>query len=178
MAKPYQFMSGATSFNSNLFEAEHLMVEDDIASHDIRSRISFGNYIKQFAANEEVQHHAKNRPAMTLKPFWRMSISCNEEPENLMILPPMDDSLADKMTILKAYRKPLPMPTETPEERSAFQAKVRSELAAYLYYLLNLEIPKELRAPRYGVVAYQNPEIVKAMKNTAPEFRLLELIDR
>jgi Family of unknown function (DUF5906) len=177
MAKPYQFMSGATSFNSNLFEAEHLMVEDDIASHDIRSRRSFGNYIKQFAANEEVQHHAKNKQAMTLKPYWRMSISCNEEPENLMILPPMDDSLTDKMIILKAYRKPMPMPTETPEQRSAFQAKVRRELPAYLHHLLNLEIPEELRAPRYGVVAYQNPEILKAMNEIAPQFQLLELID-
>jgi hypothetical protein len=69
MAKPYQFMSGATPFNGNLFEAEHLMVEDDIASSDIRSRRSFGNYIKQFSANEEVQHHAKGKQAMTLKPF-------------------------------------------------------------------------------------------------------------
>ena len=53
---------------------------------------------------------------MTLKPFWRMSISCNEEPENLMILTPMDDSLADKMIILKAYRNPMPMPQSTRAE--------------------------------------------------------------
>jgi hypothetical protein len=177
MAKPYLFMSGATSFNSNLFEAEHLMVEDDIASCDIRSRRSFGNYIKQFAANEQVQHHAKNKQAMTLKPFWRMSISCNEEPENLMILPPIDDSLADKMIILRAYRSPMPMPTETPEERNAFQARIRSELPAYLDYILKREIPQKLRAPRYGVVSFQNPEILRAMNDIAPEFQLLELID-
>jgi hypothetical protein len=106
-----------------------------------------------------------------------MSISCHEEPENLMILPPLDDSLADKMIILKAYRNPMPMPTETPEERAAFQAKIRSELPAYVHYLLMLEIPEKLRAPRYGVQAYQNEEIVKAMNNIAPEFQLLELID-
>jgi len=64
MAKPYLFMSGQTSFNSDLFEAEHLMIEDDVASCDIRARTTFGTYIKQFTANEEVQHHAKNRPAI------------------------------------------------------------------------------------------------------------------
>ena len=31
-ARPYQFMSGLTSFNSDLFEAEHLMIEDEQAS--------------------------------------------------------------------------------------------------------------------------------------------------
>jgi hypothetical protein len=58
-------MSGATAFNGNLFEAEHLMIEDDVGSFDIRARRHFGAYLKQFTANEGVQHHAKNRQAMT-----------------------------------------------------------------------------------------------------------------
>jgi hypothetical protein len=178
MAKPYQFMSGATPFNGNLFEAEHLMVEDDIASSDIRARRNFGAHIKQFSANEEVQHHAKGKQAMTLKPFWRMSISCNEEPENLAILPPIDDSLMDKMIILKAFRNPMPMPTETPEERAAFQAQIRAELPAYVYHLLRMEIPRELRASRYGVRTFQNPELLKELNEIAPEYRLLELVDQ
>jgi Family of unknown function (DUF5906) len=178
MAKPYLYMSGQTSFNSNLFEAEHLMIEDDIASTDIRARRTFGTYIKQYTANDEVQHHAKNKAAMTLRPFWRLSISCNEEPENLSILPPMDDSLFDKMIILKAERKPMPMPTETYGERVAFQEKIKSELPSYLNYLLKLAVPSELRASRYGILAYQNPDIMKAMNDIAPECRLLELIDQ
>lgn len=148
MAKPYLFMSGQTSFNSNLFEAEHLMVEDDIASCDIRSRRTFGTYIKQFTANEEVQHNAKNKQAMTRRPFWRISISCNEEPENLSILPPIDDSLLDKVIMLKADRKPMPMRTETHEERGAFQKRLKSELPAYLAYLIKLQVPEELQASR------------------------------
>jgi len=112
MAKPYQFMSGATPFNSNLFEAEHLMIEDDVASSDIRSRRNFGAHLKQFTANEGVQHHAKGRPAMTLIPFWRVSVSLNDEPENLAIIPPIDDSLSDKIILCKVSRHELPMPTE------------------------------------------------------------------
>jgi hypothetical protein len=117
-AKPYQFMSGATTFNGNLFEAEHLMIEDDVGSFDIRARRHFGAYLKQFTANEGVQHHAKNRQAMTLKPFWRVSISCNDEPESLMILPPIDESLSDKVIIFQAKKKPMPMPTQTDEIRT------------------------------------------------------------
>ena len=41
------------------------MIEDDVGSFDIRARRHFGAYLKQFTANEGVQHHAKNRQAMT-----------------------------------------------------------------------------------------------------------------
>jgi hypothetical protein len=36
----------------------------------------------------------------------------------------------------------------------------------------------ELRGARYGVVTYQNPELLKEMNEIAPEYRLLELIDQ
>src|SRR5208282_3476396 len=51
-AKPYRYMSGATEFNGELFGAEHLMIEDDIASCDNRARRNFGNRIKQFTVDE------------------------------------------------------------------------------------------------------------------------------
>jgi hypothetical protein len=178
MAKPYQFMSGQTSFNGNLFEAEHLMIEDDIASCDIRARRQFGAHKKQFTANEGVQHHAKNRQARTLNPFWRISVSCNDEPENLAILPPIDDSLADKLIVFRAYRKPMPMPTESLEERAAFQSRIMAELPAYLYHLMRIIIPQELRASRYGVCTFQNPDLLKELNEIAPEYRLLELVDQ
>jgi hypothetical protein len=37
-----------------------------------------------------------------LKPFWRLSITLNDEPENLLILPPLDESLGDKIMLLRA----------------------------------------------------------------------------
>jgi hypothetical protein len=58
-------MSGQTAFNANLFEAEHLMIEDDVASSDIKARRSFGAHLKQITATQEIQHHAKHRQALT-----------------------------------------------------------------------------------------------------------------
>jgi hypothetical protein len=62
-AKPYRYMSGATEFNSDLFGAEHLMVEDEVPSTDIRTRRIFGARIKDFMANELQSCHAKQRQA-------------------------------------------------------------------------------------------------------------------
>jgi hypothetical protein len=181
VAKPYRYMSGRTDFNGELFSAEHLMVEDEAPSTDLRSRRALGAHIKAFTVNQTQSCHVKNRQAITLAPFWRVSISVNDEPENLMILPPIsaseDDSLGDKIILLRAKLADVPMRTETLEQWSAFWETLMAELPAFLDFLLNWEVPKELRHPRYGMKTWHHPELLLALDALAPETRLLSLIE-
>jgi hypothetical protein len=175
---PFLAMSGATSFNSTLLENEHWLIQDEGAAPDQTSRRDMAASIKQATANDELPHHAKGKDLLTMTPFRRLSISCNEDPKYLRILPSMDGSLLDKVLVLKAYKAEMPMPTETNEEREAFRARISAELPAYLYYLLfKFQIPADLRDVRYGVKSYQNPEIMRLIEELDPEYRLLELID-
>lgn len=176
-AKPYQALTGGTSFNADLFGAEHLMVEDEQPATDINSRRKFGAAIKGVTVNEGQRLHAKHRDAILLKPFWRLSVSLNDETENLMVLPPVDDSLADKMILLKVSRSVMPMPSDTGEEREAFWGQLLKELPAFISFLESWKIPDTLRCPRFGVRHYHNPEILEALDALAPELRLLSLID-
>lgn len=176
-AKPYRYMSGQTPFNADLFAAEHLMIEDECGSTDLRPRREFGARIKDFTVNEVQSCHAKNRQALSLRPFWRLSISLNDEPENLMILPPMDESLNDKLTLLKVHRAQMPMPTDTNEARAAFWDALMAELPAFIGYLLHWKIPEPLRCPRFGVTTFHHPDILCAIDGISPESRLLSLID-
>ena len=176
-AKPHRYMSGLTPFNSDLFAAEHLVIEDEQASTDIRARRNFGEKIKEVTANEHQSCHAKNRTAITLSPFWRLSITLNDEPENLLILPPMDDSVQDKLTILKAEKYPMPHPTVTNQEREAFIEALTAELPHFVHFLLNWPIPEHLQSHRYGIAHYQHPEILEALTSSTPETELLELIN-
>jgi len=177
MAKPYLHFCGATPFNGELLEAVHLMIEDDIVKDDFGSRRNFGNKIKQVAANEGQVCHAKHKQALTLFPLWRISISCNDEPEQLMILPPMDPSLEDKLILLKATKAPMPMPSTTGEERRAFCEAIERELPHYLHHLLSMKIPLELEGGRFGVKAYQNAELMARLNELSAESQLLEIID-
>ena len=176
-AKPYQFMTGGTAFNADLFEAEHLMIEDDQSSTDTRARRNFGSKIKEFTVNDTQRCHPKGRQAITLSPFWRVSATVNNEPENLMVLPPLDESLLDKLMLFRAYKHPMPMPTDTNEERTAFLATLHGELSAFVGFLAKWEIPPHLRGSRFGVTHFHHPEIVEALNELAPEARLLSLID-
>ncbi len=176
-AKPYRYMSGATQFNGELFGAEHLMIEDECGSTDIRIRREFGTRIKDVTVNEVQSCHAKNRQALSLRPFWRLSISLNDEPENLMILPPIDEHLSDKIILLRTHKHPMPMDTETNEGRAAFWQALTAELPAFFHHLLQWEIPASMRCPRFGVKTFHHPVLLNAIDALSPELRLLSLID-
>jgi hypothetical protein len=176
-AKPYRYMSGATEFNGDLFGAEHLMIEDEFANTDIRTRRNFGARIKDFTVNQVQSCHGKNRPAVSLKPFWRVSISLNEEPENLLILPPIDESLEDKLILLKASKALLPDDIGTSAGREKYWAQLMAELPMFLDLLVNFKIPAALHSGRFGVKHFQHPGLLAAVNEMSPEMRLMGLID-
>jgi hypothetical protein len=94
-----------------------------------------------------------------------------------MILPPIDEHLSDKLILLKVTKISMPMPTRTDENRRAFRKAIATELPHYLAHLLKMDIPLELRGDRFGVLTYQNPELLGRLNELSPEFQLLELID-
>jgi hypothetical protein len=175
-AKPFRYMSGATSFNSELFQAEHLIIEDEVSSFYTSKRVEFGAKIKEITVNLTHSCHAKHKGAVQLKPLWRLSISLNDEPEHLQILPPIDDSIADKLMLLHVYKRPMPMPTRTPDERAEFRRTLSSELPAFVSWLLSYEIPRDLWNERYGVQTFHHPDVLEDVENLGPEMRLLEYL--
>ena len=177
-AQPYQFMCGATTFNADLFVAEHLTVEDVAESVGIAKRRAFGAQIKAFAVNREQHCHGKNQQALTLTPIWRVTISLNDDPERLLVLPPMDDDIADKVMLFKVTKKAMPMPTGTSDEIDAFWKALQAELPAFQHYIENWEIPEDLRSPRFGILHYHHPELLEALNALSPEMQLLEMIDK
>lgn len=171
-AKPYRYMTGGTTFNGDLARAEHWCIEDEHGSTDIRLRNKFGTAIKDVCANLTLSIHDKGRTAITLPTWRRLSVSVNRENENLQIVPPLNASLADKVTLLDCDRADLG--NDTPKTVAA----CRAELPAFLWWLLNeFEIPKRERCPRYGVKSYHSQKLFEVLVDMSPEHRLLSLID-
>jgi len=175
--RPHQLMSGGTGFNADLLRAEHLVLEDEQPSTDIRARRAFGSALKAIVANETQRLHAKHRDAIPVRALWRLTISLNDEPENLLVLPPVDESIADKVMLFRCRKTELPMPTSTGAEQAAFRARVEAEVPAMLAELLGWDVPADMRSERYGVKHYHQPDILATLNEMAPEFRLLALLD-
>jgi hypothetical protein len=174
VAKPTQFFNDRTNFNGDLVGAEHWLLSDETPARDIDSRRAFGNHIKGVAANSEVRTEIKFGHPVVLRPFRRGTVSLNDEDENIRTLPPMDESLEDKLMMFKCNFVRLPLPSG-----EAIEGAIAGELSGYVYYLLHEhEIREELRDQRFGIKAYHHPCVLEALSATAPETQLLQEIDK
>ena len=177
-ADAYLYVAGRSNFNSEMFRTEHLMLEDKSEStrHDARAEMACR--IKEITANPTQHCHGKNREGLQLDPIWRLSISLNDLPERMMVLPPLDEDIADKIILLKVTRRAMPMPAGTDAEKKAFREAVTRELPAFLHFLEQWEIPPQLRGDRFPIRHFHHPELLAMLEANSQEIRLLNLIDR
>jgi len=104
-----------------------------------------------------------------------LPISANDEPEKLLILPPMDDDLTDKIIILKFAKHGCRcLLLLVPREVHFGMPWLTSYPTIYSICLI-ARWPSELASDRYGVTHYHHPEIMEQLYPLTPEFRLLEL---
>jgi hypothetical protein len=179
-AKPYRYLSGGTDFNGELFEAEHLVLEDEFMSRRISDRQKLGAGIKNICVSSRSQScHRKNRQAINLPAWWRLSITLNDDPEALLVLPPLDEHVADKIILLRASRFDFPLPMDSAAAQGEFMDTCKAEIPAFLNWLLNsFTIPDALAAPRrYGVTSWHHPALKSELDTLSPESDLLALID-
>jgi hypothetical protein len=177
-AKCAPYLQGKTSFNGDLFGAEHLMLEDEHSETNVRSRRALASNIKQICVNVVQPCHPKHRPIINLSPFWRLTVSLNDEPERLLIIPPLAGDIADKIIILRCRAFAWPLPIATPEQWGRFTSALRGELPAFLHFLLSHRTPPAHHSDRYGVAAWHHPELSRALDETAPEAHLALVIAR
>lgn len=176
-ADPSAFLLGKTEFNSELVGAEHHLIEDMASALDTTARAFFGEQVKKAVVGDIMRGHAKGRDAITLSAFRRLSISMNDNPERMRVLPPISSDLRDKFLILRVQEGPWPCPMESPSDRAYFRDRILAEIPAFAYSLKSLEVPDEYRSRRFGVKAWQHPEIVAILNDGEPEFVLLCLAD-
>ena len=179
---PFAFMMGE-KFNYELAGAEHWRIEDPASTTDIRARRFFGAKLKEATVNSEISINQKGKDALLLTIGRRVTISVNDEPENLSVIPPLDDSIKDKIFLFKccAVVDGLAKFKDDKGEldRKALWQCVCDEVKVMRHWLVNGlgELPKELRNVRFGVKAWHHPELLAELANLAPESRLLSLLD-
>jgi hypothetical protein len=175
--RAYSYFSTQTGFNGDLFSSEHLILEDELASRDMRSRRQFGQSLKAVVANTVQRCRRMRCEGVGLRPFWRVTLSLNDSPEDLLVLPPMDDGFRDKVILLVVNYGPPPKPVKNLEDRAALWSALADELPAFLSHLDSWPIPAEIQNERYGVTQFHHPRILVALRELASEFRFLEIID-
>lgn len=180
---PFRYMMEITQFNKDLVSAEHWKIEDPASTTDIRTRRMFGNNLKNCAFTRDFPVHPKGKDAVNLPLFRRVSISVNDEPENLAVIPPLEGSINDKLMLFKCspalecfagFRR-----SEGGIDRKAVWAAFQAELPMIRAWLLktHARVPRKWQDDRCGVAYYLHPELETELCSLSPEHRLLQLID-
>lgn len=177
--KAGDYLLGRTEFSGYLFAGEHLMLSDEQADRDIRSRRAFGQRIKDTVANTLHSMHPKGKDPISMEARWRVSISVNDEAEHLQTLPPVADrDIRDKVHLLRCWPASIPVDEE---EKHEWLARIRAEVPAFLAHALALQVPPELMeasAARFGHREFHHPELLQRLNSFSPELHLLQLVDQ
>jgi hypothetical protein len=198
VARPYNRMIGRDQFNRAEAESVLLLVDDDNqADTRLEARLKFGGEMKMIVANNEFQLRTMHRDGFAVEVLRRLVVLVNLQLSRLMVLPPLDGDINDKMMLLKGYVRakparpissdtppeeacwPSPMPTRTEVEKEAYRDRVRSELPAFLWWLLNeFKMPSQVSGGRFVVREWHHPAIKAQLHELSPHIRIWELIMR
>jgi hypothetical protein len=173
---PTQFLQGKTTFNSHLFGAEFLLIDDAGGNADYQERKAMGDGLKQLVAGAFPQCHGKGQTPVTLLPFWCVMMTVNDEAEPLQVLPNLAGGVRDKMVIIRTVAKAHNVDTSKTEAHAKYWDDFEAAIPDYLGWLEQWEIPDEIAHGRFGMASYVNAGIEEILNQFTPEEKLSHLI--
>jgi hypothetical protein len=156
------------NFNEHLFTKFLWTVDDEAPNSSRAMHTSFTAKIKEHVANNEFLMHGKFKTPGRAKWSGRLSITLNDDPTSLRILPDLDMSVKDKVMIFRM--KPFGKFTR------CFKGKIEKELKYFAKYVYDYEIPDEMLDVRFGVQAYIESSISQIAQADSQWSSIVELL--
>lgn len=164
------FIRGNSNFNEEMWEAEHLIL-DDVAgdSGNATMRLATDN-LKNLIASPRAMVHGKGKRPATLRPIWRITISSNLNTEAKATLPGLDGSTKDKFSVFNVgvaadymdlYQRGI----------NVLDDVLLKDLGEWLHHVDSFQIPEAMQCPRYGVKAYHDEELAEDMHEGSDSFQ-------
>ena len=174
---PFEIWTGRSPFNEAAFGAEHLLISDpEVLPEDLRVVRLFKSAMLKVVTNESRSVFEKFLPAQHLRPIQAVSITMNPSADTFALLPLANRHTRDKVILLRCH--PIRnLPGDAAQERRAFLARVQAALPAFAGQLDAMVVPEEFRSGRFGVAAFQHPELraMAKVKDVAGELaRMLD----
>ena len=146
--KASEYLCGKNDWTDHLFEFGMWLIDDEAPSESQSMHTAFTAKLKEHVANDTFLINGKHKKSG--RAFWRgrISITLNDDPVSMRLLPDLDMSIKDKLMIFKCS----PDFDFTQDVKS----KVKEELPHFARWLLDYEIPKKQLELRFGVKAYIN----------------------
>lgn len=132
-------------------------VDDSTAVIDGLTRSRFTAKLKRMVANPELIRDQKYEKACSAPFNGRIMVLCNTDPVSLAIIPSMESSVRDKISLFKTNEKVIKFPAARVVER-----KIDAELPHFARFLIEWAMPEAMLAgeKRFGVVPYHHKDLL------------------
>lgn len=152
-----------------------MCIDDSLGASDHRRALEFAARIKRYVANASIVYEQKYMKSGKVPWYGRIAITCNLDAESMRIIPQSDISMRDKLMLFKCSEVKIDFPSNDVTE-----ATIARELPYFARFLLEWRTPAHCIASekRFGVAAYQHPELYDESLRQGYDAILLELLDR
>ncbi len=173
IANPYDYFTGLTNFNGDLFASPLLGVNDEESPSRDAVRQKFLQRIKAFVVNPSHTFERKFSDRFVINWTGRIFMTLNDDPNSVGILPELNDNTVDKLMFFASKRF-----EGRWGERDETEARIAHELPFVARWLLDDYVPPRavLTEGRMGVVSYFDPKIRELSQQQNYAFNLLELL--
>lgn len=169
-----QFLLGNDSFNSELWEFAHWAIDDAVFGTTFTSKRHFSEMVKAIVANESFRCNEKFKKATRVLWQGRAMVTLNDDLESLRAIPDLGISILDKLMLFRATKD---IGFEFPPSEEIDRI-IAAELPHFLQWLLDMQIPDEVRGPnRFTVRAYHEPTLMQTAEQSSATAGFLEILE-
>ena len=168
------YLSGQTHFNKDLARVAAWVIDDTTSAASFQDQRRATELIKKCVANPRIEYHAKYVDAVTIPWTGRVILSLNMDANSLSVIPALDSSNRDKLMALRVSKK---ASSKFPSN-AVLEKTIREELPHFARWLLDWEVPKELKGDaRFGIASYIDAQIASAAYDNSSRSTVAELVE-
>jgi hypothetical protein len=173
-ADAQMFFVEGKRFNSSMFDHAVWSLDDSTILGDRRQHQKFSGLVKACVANPSMAYEKKFGYSGSCPFTGRFVCTLNDDPVSLGVLPDTDQSLLDKVILLRTSDREAELPGSVSQNHDM----VLSEGPHFLRWLLEWEIPAWIeRDPRFGIKAWHDSKILEEAASVAESLTTIQLIE-
>jgi len=162
------YLLGETQFNKELFESSLWTIDDTMPAADQRKHGLFSSMLKKIVANRTFEWNAKFKDQQSIPWIGRIIVTCNADVESIRILPDMEASTLDKISLFKAA---------STKKNFPLHKVIARELPFFCRWLLDWTIPERcVGSARFGVKSYHETSLLETAKESSDSAQVSELL--
>lgn len=153
-----------------------MTVDDELpSSSSTLKHTRYSAMLKKIVANGEHNFNRKFRDAGKITWLGRVVITCNLDSESIRLLPNMEMSDAEKVSLFRCNQAPV-FPFEFPSRPEIIKI-LDSELPYFCRWLMQWKLPPEYQGrSRFGVVHYHDPLLLDTSLHAGDSFSFMEVL--